>query len=211
MRRCLYTGLDVPKHLKGPDVIHKPTIRILPRPFKDVSNIFFNIDQYTHIIFTSKTAVVIFMDHINLSKTSKEKLKRKHCIAVGKMTAQKMTEHGLEGHSLAENETAEGIIAVLATLDLQQAHVLWPHSALSRPLISDWLTEKNIAHTHLALYDTVTNKINPLPEITAFDEIIFTSPSTIDGFIENYGFLPKDKVLTCIGPITQAYLDTRNT
>jgi uroporphyrinogen-III synthase len=40
-----------------------------------------------------------------------------------------------------------------------------------------------------------------------FDEIVFTSPSTVAAFKEIFGALPRGKKLVAIGPITEEALD----
>ena len=43
-----------------------------------------------------------------------------------------------------------------------------------------------------------------------FDEIFFTSPSTVDGFLNIFGAFPKNGPrLVSIGPITKAYLEKK--
>lgn len=123
------------------------------------------------------------------------------------MTAAKMAEKGIEASLLAEQETAEGVVNVMETIDLRHANILWPHSAQSRPVISDWLKSRGVAHCSLPLYDTVANIPKHLPDLRGIDEIVFTSPSTVDAFLMAYGSLPKDKKLTSIGPITQMRLN----
>jgi uroporphyrinogen-III synthase len=45
-----------------------------------------------------------------------------------------------------------------------------------------------------------------VPNLAAFDEIVFTSPSTIEAFLAIFGALPRDKILTPVGPVTEAAL-----
>jgi uroporphyrinogen-III synthase len=56
------------------------------------------------------------------------------------------------------------------------------------------------------LYDTVPQKLEPIPDLNAIDEIVFTSPSTVRAFVEIFRHIPQDKTLTCLGPITQEEL-----
>jgi uroporphyrinogen-III synthase len=57
------------------------------------------------------------------------------------------------------------------------------------------------------LYDTVTQKLEPKPDLNHVQEIVFTSPSTVLAFLEIFGALPKGKKLIAIGPITQQQLE----
>ena len=103
-------------------------------------------------------------------------------------------------------ETAEGIIQELDKQDLENVHFFWPHSALSRPVLSEYFTLKNHPFDEIVLYDTLPQKPGPLPSEEAFDQIIFTSPSTVDAFLKLFGKFPEGKVLKAIGPVTAKYL-----
>ena len=82
----------------------------------------------------------------------------------------------------AEDESSEGVVAMLQQMSLEK--VLWPHSALSRRIIADYLGPK--CHEWV-LYDTVN----------VFDEVIVTSPSTVDALLKH---------IVPIGNITKEYL-----
>ena len=62
------------------------------------------------------------------------------------------------------------------------------------------------------LYDTISQVIQPKPNLDHVDEIVFTSPSTVKAFIEIFGVLPRGKKCLAIGPITEqalrVYLDS---
>ena len=76
-------------------------------------------------------------------------------------------------------------------------------------MIPDYFLQHEIPYLECTLYDTVIVKPNPLPNLDEFDEIIFTSPSTVEGFLEAYKTLPSDKRLTPIGPVTADSLKSK--
>ena len=62
-KSALYLGID-PTHFKtDKQIIHMPLLRILQRPMdsKELQRIFGHIPQYTHVVFTSKSAVKFFL------------------------------------------------------------------------------------------------------------------------------------------------------
>lgn len=198
-KKVLHLGLTPNSSSPYRKVIHYPIIKIVPRTF-DITN----IHEFTHIIFTSKSAVQIFFDC--LEKPSL--IQNKNIIAVGRATAEKIQEYGISVDITAKQESSEGIIEKLKTLELRNAYLLWPHSALSRDLIPKFFAKENIKFQECILYNTVPNKPGPLPD---FDEIIFTSPSTVDAFVKFFGELPKNKTLTPIGPVTSRKLHVIHT
>jgi len=68
------------------------------------------------------------------------------------------------------------------------------------------MVARGVRHQVCDLYQTVFQKPGPLPDLSKVDEIIFTSPSTIKGFIAAFGAIPTNKKLTCMGPITEEEL-----
>lgn len=205
----LYLGLDIPDYLKDQSVIHYPIIKIVPVPSDspDIKTAFAELTQYTHIIFTSKNSVRIFVDYLLNFGWNLHHLDGKQIIAVGKVTAQCLEHAGIHVNLVSKLETAEGITHDLPQVLFGNSYVFWPHSKLSRSVIPDFLKDNQIKFRDCILYDTVSQKPLPVPDLDKIDEIIFTSPSTVDAFMKIFGSLPRHKVLTAIGPITQVYLN----
>ena len=208
MRQILYLGLEVPEHLSKEQVVHCPLIKIVPRPKDDpeIIKAYINFQDYTLVIFTSKSGVAIFMEYARHFGMTQQQIQSKVYLSVGTQTAAALASHGIKS-LIAKEETAEGVVKELRQLDLSGVSVLWPHSGLSRPIISTWLEQNRIRLRSVVLYDTIAN-LEKVPDLKTCDEIVFTSPSTIDAFLKLFKTLPKDKTLTCIGPVTQAYLTT---
>jgi uroporphyrinogen-III synthase len=214
MKRVLYLGLEIPPHLDEQKVMHHPIIKIEPRLHSqpDIQEAFLAFTDYTHLIFTSRTAVSTFFNLMEKFHISVEASKQKIFVALGERTAAKLREQGIENISIAEQETAEGVAKHLEILNLTKTKNLYlflPQSSLARPVLREWLTENRIRHTICPLYDTVPNLSLPLLNLKDFDEIIFTSSSTVHAFITIYGSFPKDITFTAIGPITQACLQEK--
>jgi uroporphyrinogen-III synthase len=194
--RTLYLGLELPSN--APQLVHYPVIAIQPLTPKNLETLL----KCTHTIFTSKTAARL------LSTLCPESLANP-VIAVGKATAKAAEVCGYTVPWVAQEETAEGVVALLDTIDLSQAHLFWPHSAKARPVIAHYLHNRSIPLTESVLYDITLIRPEPVPSLHDFHEVIFTSPSTVDGFLRIFPSVPPHLKLTCIGPITQSYLKRR--
>ncbi|MBF5059329.1 hydroxymethylbilane synthase [Candidatus Neptunochlamydia vexilliferae] len=198
--RVLHVGLSAPK--KG---THLPLIEIVPRDFEsfEIKKAFADMEEYTHLIFTSQKGVEVFfqcMGHYGL------KLGQKKIFAVGRKTAVALREKGLRDLEVAVEETQEGIIHLLALEDLGRAYVLLPQSALARPALAATLRIRRIRHQVCPLYDTRTRWPEVKPDLKNFDEVFFTSPSTVRAFQEVFGKVPKGMKVSAIGPITEQSL-----
>jgi uroporphyrinogen-III synthase len=184
----LYLGIDAP-----PNVVHYPVIRTERIDSPELEKALSLWDRCTHVIFTSKNGV----------RHWPGKLLGKIAIAIGKATAREI--RGARP-MLAPAATQEGVIALLETLDLKESFLLYPRSRLARPNLGNYLIEKNIPHYAFDLYDTFPQKLEPIPDLTHFDEIVFTSPSVVRSFFQIFPSVPRNIQLTPIGPITKKVL-----
>lgn len=200
--KVLYTGLN-PKHFEK-EVTHVPLIEIVPRSFDrfDITCAFDDIPEYTHIIFTSKSGVEVFFSCLKEKGYSEKDLEGKEIVAVGKVTAKYIEDHGVRVTKVADVETQEGVIHLLALEDLGRSYVLLPQSSRARCALVQSLVHRGVRHQRCDLYDTKVKVPTVKPTLESFDEIIFTSPSTVDAFQKVFGKAPKGKRLTAIGPVT---------
>lgn len=191
----LYLGTDPANHPNVQNLIHYPVIKI--EPLQVPLHIWDDFRDFTHLLFTSKNGVSIFFDQL------KQPIQSQRIIAIGEATAAKLRELGHPPQWIAKDESQEGVIELLKMLDLDNGYVLYPRSTLARKKLEDFLIKRGIRHQVCDLYDTVLQKPHPIPSLDAVQEIVFTSPSTVKGFIAAFGELPKGKKLTCIGPVTE--------
>lgn len=210
-KTILYLGTDPSYFPEEGNVIHYPIIRIVPRPLSDpeLKRALDDIKEYTHLVFTSKNAVRIFFDNLRELHADLSFLKDKHFIAIGRVTADYLIKEGFSPFLTPEDETQEGLLQELSCMDLDDAYVFFPRSSLSRPVLIDFLQQRAIRHQACDLYDTLAHAMEPRPDLSLVDEIVFTSPSTVDAFYYVFGRIPADKKLLVTGPITEEALKKR--
>jgi uroporphyrinogen-III synthase len=189
----MYLGLDASQY---PRAIHYPVIRTELIVGASLERARLLLPQFTHSLFTSKSSV-FYAAEVGL-------LRKRYAIAIGSATAHALSKEGIEP-LVALQETQEGVIALLETFSLEGAFIFYPHSQRARPVLRRYLTSRNIRFFSLDLYRTILQRPEPVPSLEKIDEIIFTSPSTVDGFLQIFSELPRDEKLTCIGPITERY------
>jgi uroporphyrinogen-III synthase len=200
--KLLYVGLDSSR-IGLPwdgEVVHLPLIetRLWESPLEYVDE----IQKSTHILFTSREAVRYFFQ-FDID------IKEKSIIAVGKGTASAAKEFAADAEMIiAEEENAEGVIKLIDRMDRTDFHIFWPHSLLSRPLIAEYFTQKQIDFSECFLYETRRVAIELIPELRDFEAIYFTSPSTVEAFFSLYPTIPTTLTCIAIGPITSKRLDS---
>ncbi len=193
-RRVLYLGTDPARFACEGTLVHYPVIQTTP--IEEACQLARTVwPNVTHVVFTSPNAV----------KHWEEPLLDKTVIAIGEGTAARLRKRGVEP-LVAPFATQEGVIALFSALDLSKAFLLWPRSSGARPLLERYLEQNQIRFLAVDTYVTTPHAPGPLPDLNTVDEIVFTSPSTLDAYLKVFGALPSDKVLTPIGPITAAHL-----
>jgi uroporphyrinogen-III synthase len=197
MKNILYLGTDPTNFHHNGNLIHYPVIRIVPRALNaEIMAAFADLPQYTHVIFTSKHAVDIFFSY-------RREIDGKQIVAVGKITAEKLEKYGCSANLIAKDETQEGIITELNKQNLKNAYIFLPRSSLSRPALTNYLTSRNIRYCACDFYDTLPARPATPFDLSLIDEIVFTSPSTVEAFFKIHPVLPKKIKLTPIGPVTK--------
>lgn len=198
---ALYVGID-PKHYKTSlPVVHVPLIEIIPRPFdaKEIQEIFSDIFSFTHIIFTSKSAVTIFFNYFRKSGYTLDQLKKTYIIAIGQVPAFYLREEGVEPTYMTADEAQTGVIRVLSALDLKEVNILLPRSSGMRPQLAHFLVEHDIHHQICTLYDAHRRRPEELPNLNDFEEVVFTTPSVVDEFFALFSEIPESLRLHPIG------------
>lgn len=211
MKRVLYLGLDPTHYACDGKLVHLPLICIAPRSPQnsDIQNCLRAFKHYTHILLTSKSTIPILLDILPLFGLGIDDWKDKVTLAVGKTTASHLEKIGIHPKIVAKEETAEGLLAEIDLLPIHESSFFWPHSAQARSVIMDYFKEKQSRFSECSLYETKTLVPKSCPSLKEFDEIVFTSPSTVDAFLQIFGPLPNNKILTPIGPVTRNYLTAK--
>lgn len=186
----LYLGIDPP-----PDVIHYPVIRTERMDSEKLHEAIARQESFTHLIFTSKNGVRHWVEAGGKLQSNQI------AIAIGDATASLLKQHGVLP-LVAAQATQEGVIALLESMSLDEAFIFYPRSILARDDLMLYLENRNLRTFVLDLYKTVFQRIEPVPNLEEFEEVIFTSPSTVEGFLRIFGRIPQKLKLTAIGPIT---------
>lgn len=202
--RTLYLGLQPPS---DKEVYHYPVIAIFPLLFspdeKRRLRVCFNHSEW--VLFTSKSAI----DPL-ISALEGAPFTGKTVIAVGAKTASALNKRGISVDWVPEEETQEGLVALLKTRPLKGRTIFCGRSSLSRDVLKTFLLKSGAMYFDPVLYETkVSFDESKKPSLIDFEEVLFTSPSTVDGFVQAFGTaqLPKNLTLRAIGPVTKKRLE----
>jgi hydroxymethylbilane synthase len=188
-RKKISFGLSRPSSI---DVIHLPLIDTLP-----VTPSFEGLEEASHIIFTSKTAVSLFSSY-------KKKLP-KVVMAIGEATGKEVFSSFGITPLIAKEATQEGVISLLETLNIEQ--LFWPRSEGARGVITDWAEKRGVSLFAPVWYKTVTREKIPSISLKNVEELFFTSPSTVEAYLFHFGTFDGTKTVRSIGPVTEKTVD----
>lgn len=178
----------------GAEVAVFSTIRIKPVRVKPI-----RLKGYTHIAFTSRTAVEYFFP--NLAEDSRALAGTKVC-AVGDQTARALIERGIKPDFVAAEFTSRSLARELAQKGVKGAHVFHPGADKMNPDFQKVMAKSGAKVTDLVLYRI--DKVAPenVEAVDDADWITFASSQTVRNFMEAVGSRPIKAKIACIGPIT---------
>jgi uroporphyrinogen III methyltransferase/synthase len=90
-------------------------------------------------------------------------------------------------------------------LDVRGKKILFPRSSLPNPYLKGELTKQGAQVDPLTVYRNVKPQKRDLPKVP-ISKILFTSPSTVRNFVEDYGRIPDQWKILSKGPLTSRSL-----
>ena len=185
-------------------------MEIVPRPFTSSTLLAVLADwsAYSHILFTSKHAVAVLSDALAYHRLPPPP---NDCeiLAIGKTTAKAIEQRGWKVTFCSLDERQEGMLEKLRLIEWkEESFAFLPRSSLARGSLETFFLDRAIRHQVSDLYDTLPKEIEKWPDLEQYDEIFFTSPSTVTIFFDQLPELPKRPQLKAIGPVTFAFLRT---
>jgi uroporphyrinogen III methyltransferase/synthase len=159
--------------------------------------------DYDWIVFTSANAV---HRYVTLLRDGRD-LGGARLAAVGPATAAALAAWHLQPDLVADESTAEGLVAAMPDPEGRRRRVLFPRSASARDVLVSGLRAKGWRVDDIEAYRTVTAgrrdgaTAQAVKAAAAADVITFSSPSTVASYLElSGGKVPG--VVACIGPVT---------
>lgn len=199
----------------GAEVIELPSIKIVPKNLEELSEEISRIENYTHLIFTSKNGVDIFMEVLLKEKDTRSLSGLKLC-AIGSGTQAALLEYGLRADILPKTYVAESLFEELKNhLDID-SRVLLPRSEIARDYLRKNL-ETLCFVNEIHIYDTLVEGPHQLVVEKLIEDvpdyITFTSSSTVRNTVSILGdkadpLLKNDGLkIISIGPITSSTVE----
>lgn len=190
----------------GAEVVHLPTIRILPPLDAALDRSLEQLDGYAWVTFTSANAVRAVFDRV-----PSERLHSVRVAVVGARTAEVLLAYGVRPELVAEPATSEVLVEqLLAHAPLRGQRVLFPRGDRVRDTLSARMkaagahVEDPVAYRTLAADEATQDALRRALQEGGLDWITLTSPSTwheLQAVVGASG-VPRGIKLAVIGPTT---------
>ncbi len=207
----LYTGTNPEKYTSLGDIVHLPMIEIREASLsqKTIQTLKKKWSSYEMILFTSRYAVKHFMQILKDNNFTIQDLKNKKLVVIGKDTADMLLAYDFEYDLIADVETGEGLLKALKEkYNLKAKKILFPRSSLPNLFLKKHLKKLGAHVDELTVYNNIKPPKRPLPK-EEIQKILFTSPSTVENFLKNYGRIPKGWRILSKGPLTAHHLKNK--
>lgn len=199
----------------GAEVLELPAIRTVP--LADQSALYAalkRLDSYQWIVFTSPTGVKVFFEEMKKARVDVRALGTVKLAAIGKGTKKALEERGLFVDLMPETFDGASLGKALCEVCKGEERILIPRAKIGNHEILEELQKKpGLQISDIATYDTFYEKQEIIDQKKEFEEgaidcAVFTSASTVKGFVEATPGLDYRKVrAACIGKQTKAAAD----
>ena len=199
---------------KGAEVLELPSICTVP--VEDNSRLyeaFEKLAAYQWIIFTSPVGVEIFFDEMDRKEMDVRSLGQAKIAVIGEGTKKKLKEHHLLADFVPSVYDGETLGTELAKELQGDEKILIPRADAGNKKLTELLEQTGAKVDDIATYTTCYEKSRLIDEKKEFetgsvDCVVFTSASTVKGFVEGTPGLDYTSVkAACIGKQTKAAAD----
>lgn len=193
----------------GAQVIELPSISLQPyeenEPLKTALE---HLESYRWVAFTSIAGVRIFFEQLQKYRVDLRKLMHLRFAAIGPGTAEQLRKQGFYADLMPQEYYAANLGRALAQQMQPGERLLLPRAKMGSQELTDILQQQGIHCTDLPLYDTVytshnCDKVRQMIEENAISCAVFTSASTVEGFVRSMQDCPlRGLRALCIGEKT---------
>ncbi|ADO77638.1 uroporphyrinogen-III C-methyltransferase [Halanaerobium praevalens] len=164
-----------------------------------------NLDQYTHLIFTSVNGVRYFVKMLKAEKLDLRELAGIKIITIGSKTAAELNQNGIRADLMPEDYSTAGILKYLESLEakgemnLKTSSFLLPRSNIAPKNLQKGLRELGAKVDNIIAYRTeavaLQAEIIDLLLNNELDLLTFSSSSTVENLISGIKNLTKNELV----------------
>ncbi|MCF7972580.1 MAG: uroporphyrinogen-III C-methyltransferase [Phycisphaerae bacterium] len=153
------------------------------------------------IVFTSVNAAKFLFDRVFAQGKDARILGTVKIAAIGKSTAARLREYGLQADLIPDNESSTGLLEAFSKLDIRGKRILLPRAEIASEELPRGLDVMGAIIETLVVYKTVDMEPDEV-DFDYIDQILFTSGSTVRAFVKYFGQVPDHVKVLCLGQPT---------
>lgn len=204
VKRVFFTGISPESFFNKELVFHLPLIRIVALgDYCRMDALLKGIGNYAWLVFTSRYGAEYFFWRLNKIGYDTRRLKVAKIAAIGQSTKKRLLEFGVLADLVPKEESSQGLINAFKNYNLEGKRIFMPRSDLSDKGLVKGLKAQGARVTPCVAYKNIMPDTLPDLDLGFFDEIMFTSPSTVKNFKARYKKIPAGVKIRCIGKVTQ--------
>lgn len=207
VQRVLYTGTAALGADGFDRVTHIPLIRITGAELNAIDRQLLSSMQFDWIVFTSRYGVCHFFRLLDSLRIDIRKLTGIKIASVGPVTTAEVKARHLLPDVESPTQSAEGLLRAFRDAGVTGARILLPRSDKGVAYLPEGLEAMGNEVTDIAVYHNTANPNPRRVDLSAYDKIVFSSPSGVDAFKEIYGGLPDATLLVAKGSTTFKHLE----
>ncbi|MCB9772347.1 MAG: uroporphyrinogen-III C-methyltransferase [Candidatus Omnitrophica bacterium] len=205
-KSSLYLGTYPEKYKRMGRIIHFPMINISAAKVDKPREVIAQIKKADMILLTSRCGVKYFFEFLGVQKVSFEILRMKSFIVIGAETQRQLAIYNFSANLVSHDETSVGLFkAIKKNFDLKGKSIIFPRSSIANPYLEQHLTKSGAKVREIVVYNNTKPSRRELP-LEKIDQIIFTSPSTVENFLADYKTILKEWKIFAKGKRTQQAL-----
>jgi uroporphyrinogen III methyltransferase/synthase len=160
-----------------------------------------NIAKFDWIVFTSANGAKFGFARLYAIGADVRALAHAKIAAIGRSTANRLTEFGILADMVPEIESSAGLLAEFGKLDMNGKKVLLPQAQVFSEELPEGLHKMNAIVEKIPVYKTVEIEPGEV-DFDYIDQVLFTSGSTARAFVRRFGKVPDGVKAYCLGPVT---------
>lgn len=187
--------------------VEVPLLKISCKDLRENKRIFANVNRYEWVFFTSANGVNCFFQLAKSYQITNPILKNKRLAAVGHKTEEALKEFGYTCDFIPTTYNADTMASEFLSGYTVSGPILLVRGNRSRDVLPTVFSTHGITYDAALVYEIaynyqMTDRLNTVLRENTFDFITFTSPSTVEAFVE-MATIHHEATCVCIGTTTQ--------
>ncbi len=199
----LVLGTHPERYMHLGTIVHRPIVKCVDlEDYSRLDEIIKDLRRFDWLVFTSSNGVRFFFAQLRRKGSDTRALGTMKVAAIGKATAQQLTDYGILADLVPDIESSAGLLEEFNKRDMKNKKVLLPRATIASSELPRGLTELGATVEEAPVYNTIEMEPDDV-DFKYIDQILFTSGSTVRAFSKKFGRIPPHIKAYCLGRPTQ--------